>query len=507
MDAPDDSAEKKPPLARRLQTTVAAWRRNAWRRVRDWFSASLFRVILGWALLAVLLFTALVWLWGGGFPWSRGWWIGGSTHARVAPIEVVKVALTTIGGIGAVGYLVIKYRERASAERDEKASVGRDAEARLLAAVEQLGSDSPQVRIAGVYALTDVADTYKGSYKQRVVDILCGYLRTERGQWEPATGDEDESAIVVKGRRCVSTDGPVESTVLEVLARHLRNARPTTDRSEEVIQEVDDDQLWCDCSIDLHNAIFVEPLTFDGLAFNTPATFEGALFIANATFDSSTFVGPTRFKNVEFVESSNFRNSTFGDVTTFERATFSGSTIFTGVVSSDTISFNEANFVIADFNNSSFERVDFERAFFTVVDIRRTSFSFAVFAGATFYTADFWKAYFSARTDFRYTTYIFGAGFREAKFMDYTDFCSAKFKRKADFEGADFSGIVNFEGALFNYTWKTASNSAITFPVNLKVDSNVRLPPGARWAKFDEDGYAIEDDNPAIRDEGEPPEA
>lgn len=43
--------------------------------------------------------------------------------------------------------------------------------------------------------------------------------------------------------------------------------------------------------------------------------------------------------------------------------------------------------------------------------------------------------------------------------------------------------------------------------MNLKVDSNVRLPPGARWAKFDEDGYAIEDDNPAIRDEGEPPEA
>lgn len=36
------------------------------------------------------------------------------------------------------------------------------------------------MRIAGVYALADVADTYEGPYHQRVVDILCGYLRTDR---------------------------------------------------------------------------------------------------------------------------------------------------------------------------------------------------------------------------------------------------------------------------------------------------------------------------------------
>lgn len=126
--------------------------------------------------------------------------------------------LTTIGGIGGTGYLVIKYRERASAERAE-------AEEKLLSAVQQLGSESLQVRIAGVYALADVADTYRGDYRQRVVNILCGYLRTWRGTWETVAdveGDADESATK---KVYVSHDGAVESTVLEVLSRHLRKRR------------------------------------------------------------------------------------------------------------------------------------------------------------------------------------------------------------------------------------------------------------------------------------------
>ena len=70
-------------------------------------------------VLALVVFTVLGWLWGEGPLWSwQRWltnWRGADAGAR--PLDVVKVSLTTIGGIGGTGYFVIKYREWASAER------------------------------------------------------------------------------------------------------------------------------------------------------------------------------------------------------------------------------------------------------------------------------------------------------------------------------------------------------------------------------------------------------
>lgn len=101
--------------------------------------------------------------------------------------SIVKTALTLVGGVGAVAYLVIKYQERQQAKRNEERARREETreEDRLINtkmqdAVNQLGSDKVSTRIAGVYALTDIADTYRGGYRQRVVDILCGYLRSDR---------------------------------------------------------------------------------------------------------------------------------------------------------------------------------------------------------------------------------------------------------------------------------------------------------------------------------------
>lgn len=245
-------------------------------------------------------------------PWYRNSWKQTGDNASVAAsLDIVKVALTTIGGIGAVGYLVIKYRERASAEREESRADQREAERRLLDAVTQLGSDSPQVRIAGVYALADVADTYLGNYKQRVVDILCGYLRTERGHWEAATEDEDKNTIVVNGRKCLQTDGPVESTVLSVLARHLRKERSKTEEHEAVTQEVDGDQLWCDCTIDLHGATLIENINFQNTTFRNLANFSGMHIYSAIDFTGAHFYENTYFKGTQFHERAHFHGAQF----------------------------------------------------------------------------------------------------------------------------------------------------------------------------------------------------
>ena len=251
------------------------------RRFGTW---PLFGVILVWVVLALVVFTVLGWLWGEGPLWSWQRWLTNwrGASAGAGSLDLVKVSLTTIGGIGGTGYLVIKYRERASAERA-------DAEQRLLSGVQQLGSGSPQVRIAGVYSLADAADTYRGEYRQRVVSILCGYLRTQRGEWRTIVNEQDGPEQSSEEKVYVSHDGAVESTVLEVLVRHLHKRCEKTKHREAVTQLVEDDQLWCDCTIDLHDAVLTEFANFRDATFTSFADFERATFTHDADFQDATF--------------------------------------------------------------------------------------------------------------------------------------------------------------------------------------------------------------------------
>ena len=222
-----------------------------WGRFASWCRKNgLFCAIVSWILLAIIAYTLLSAIWGDGYGWSRvltGWQIG----ATQDPLDRIKVTLTALGGVGAVGYLVIKYRERAALERGE-------ADEKLVRAVQQLGDSSPQVRIAGVYALADVADTYGGPYHQRVVDILCGYLRTDRllkdanGDTRYATNEDGTP----NNDRPLSTDGAVESTILFVLANHLRLSQ------KHNITEQNSEGPWSNCALDLHDAYITETMTF-----------------------------------------------------------------------------------------------------------------------------------------------------------------------------------------------------------------------------------------------------
>ena len=55
---------------------------------------------------------------------------------------------------------------------------------RFATAAEQLGSDKPAVRLAGVYAMAGLADDWEEN-RQTCVDVLCAYLRMP---YEPDPG-------------------------------------------------------------------------------------------------------------------------------------------------------------------------------------------------------------------------------------------------------------------------------------------------------------------------------
>lgn len=354
----------------------------------------LFPAIALWVLLGLLSYTLLSAIWGTG-EWPNRLFSGWH-RLEGNRLEQVKTILTTIGGIGGVGYLVIKYRERSASERGE-------ADEKLLHAVQQLGDSSAQVRIAGVYALADVADTYEGPYHQRVVDILCGYLKTNRIQRNESgnalheTTDKDDEIKTIPFNK----DQAIESTILQVLAEHLRTTRlknvntrknPPIDLSIEVACGPG---VWSSCKLDLRGATLTEPVNlsdcyirslnmqnvtlynrlslsnshivgranfdsanfkqeanFEGTHFEFPASFDSVTFEKDARFNKSVFSYMSSFESTEFAESAWFENANF-DIIGFIKTRFYGDAHFKGIHSSVPMFYDSEFHQLADFSTKS----------------------------------------------------------------------------------------------------------------------------------------------------------
>ncbi|BDF98833.1 hypothetical protein AoKodu_11340 [Actinomyces oris K20] len=337
---------------------------------------SLFLAIAFWTLLSVACYTALSWLWGGRF--LAGW----TNEKPLTFKELLSTTLAAVGGIGAVGYLVIKYREQASSERAEVHQNEGEADKKLTAAVQQLGSNSPQVRIAGVYALADVADTYEGPYHQRVVDILCGYLRTDRllkdanGDTRYATNEDGTPNY----NHPLSADGPVESTILSVLANHLRSS-PTGEEKHST------PGTWSSCHIDIHNAHLTEKLHFNnthittinaqGTAFVGDVVFSDATFMQDANFDGTSFINNASFWKVTFMQEADFRGATFQQNANFFAANLQQTATFYHSIFAGTTEFKFTKFpAFTSFKDAIFNinQQDSGHAIFKSDDIHLTQY-------------------------------------------------------------------------------------------------------------------------------------
>ncbi|MCS4483921.1 pentapeptide repeat-containing protein [Gleimia sp. 6138-11-ORH1] len=279
-------------------------------------------------------------------------------------VGIVTASLTSVGGIGAVAYLVMKYRERLDKEVELEHSRIAEADRKLKEAVGQLGSESPQVRLAGVYGLADVADNYLGRYKQRVVDILCGYLRTDR------------SELVVDGK---FKDAAVESAIIKVIGERLRKNRVLVE-DIEVVQTVGDEQLWCDCSFDFTGATFHETVSWERTLWDKAVVFTDTTFKSDVVFEMASFAGDARFDRVIFTGGAWFNWASFTAYAWFSGASFAGDfefygVRFAGVAVFDGVRFaGEARFVGARFaGNAWFE----ETTFFDGLNIENTVFEYA----------------------------------------------------------------------------------------------------------------------------------
>lgn len=287
-------------------------------------------------------------------------------------------------------------------------------------------------------------DQNGGMWRQRVVDILCGYLRTERHH---IARDEKTREVT----EVAAVDGPVESTVLALLARHLRKQRPATFSASEVVQEVDDDQLWCDCDIDLHGAVLTEPVDWSDITVNGDARLDAVHFRESADFGAATFHGAALFQGAHFHKEASF------SLADFERAFFLKAVFDQGADFHQAVSHQAASFIEADFHQD---------AAFGEVTFRAVAFE-----GARFRKADFERAVFQE-----------GASFEMAVFHEAAIFTGAALGQSASFYDAAFSVGVE-----------------LVFPEGFQLDPHTSLPDGAVWvSKKDQDHEAQAPDSSSL---------
>ncbi|MCC6496990.1 MAG: pentapeptide repeat-containing protein [Propionibacteriaceae bacterium] len=390
-------------------------------------------VVLGVILLGLVI-TALA-------LWAMGLFLFGALPGTLTPappnanggdegwLGLLKVALTVAAGVGGAVALTVAYRKQRLAERHEPRQVAeeeraaaaaqREAERSHLeqyrAAVEQLANGNSTVRLAGVYALANLADAWTAR-RQQCVDVLCAHVRTpwNSDQSSPGIGAIQEQETTADGKIITrsypdqSGESEVRSTILRVIGAHLRTGKRPTGYESWSEMELDlsggdlNNLDWSDCEIG-------------------PVNFREATFREDAWFSRSTFTG-----------SAGFTNANFGGDVVFSDAVFHADAVFT-----DAIFVKEAWFKGATFHGDG---VFHEAAFGSGVWFHEATFG----GNARFYNATFAKSAIFDHVDFnreaRFDNVSFEgeARFHGATFADFTLFSGARFSSVAWFAGAAF---------------------------------------------------------------------
>lgn len=216
-------------------------------------------------------------------------------------LDAIQLVLAIMAGLGAVFLGVYAYRK----QRLEEVASARDDNAQFLsrynAATQQIADNKAAARLAGVYAMTRLADDWPVQ-RQQCVDVLCSYLRMP-----PTSNPGDEE---------------VRSTILRVITERIRYQYHPHD--------------WSNLSFNFDRAVFHNldmsggvfygsEVSFQNVQFTGITNFSYADFGTRVRFDGASFTGPLLSFNFTSFRGNfaSFRETKlFNEVTSFTGALF-----------------------------------------------------------------------------------------------------------------------------------------------------------------------------------------
>lgn len=252
-------------------------------------------------------------------------WLALGLPAAPSPdtrLDIIKIALSVVAGVGGVVALVVAYRKQRIGEVAEARERVKVLNERFASACSQIGHEKPTVRLAGIYAMASLADEWL-EQRQVCIDVLCAYLRIP---YEPALDSpwyHDE-------------ESEVRLSITTVISDHLRPGAPVSWQGHEfnLVRAVLRSADFADIQVPggrflLSLARFPDGRTsFDGMHVSGGEVwFGGAEFNgAKVSFDNAEFSGGrVQFDGAEFN----------GGEVTFRGAKFTGGEVDLSKVNTD----------------------------------------------------------------------------------------------------------------------------------------------------------------------------
>lgn len=314
--------------------------------------------------------------------------------------------LTAAAFLVGAGAAVIAYRNQRLKEDAHLRDEERRLQDQFVSAAEQIGSDKASTRIAGVYAMAQLAARWiDRNARQQCVDVLCAYLRMP-----PLSSNIGFPSLA----RRDTQDEQVRLTIQRVLATYL--AKDREDR-------------WQGISLDLRGA---ELRNF---------VLNGAV-VENFTAANATFVGDCWIQNTDVLGFADLREATFKGKAMLWGSTFAQRARFYGSHFHAEVSFLECKFL----DHAWFYDCRFDGT---------TSFAKTQFGKES----GFERGVFTQKAKFTSAIFIGTARFIDTSFGSDCRFAKAEFHSKVDFRRAHFGGRVAFNKASVRTTIDTTGST------------------------------------------------
>lgn len=385
---------------------------------------------------------------------------------------------------------------------------------------------------------TSVAEQERNRRAQSVITALCDYLRSPANDCDTAPADAAH----------LSPAGRIRTHIIDTIRQHVRwreNPHPVGSVHAELSVGEGAHPLaaelnqppkpgavlpgpWSHLSFNFSHAVFYDvvdlgeaywagPVTFDGATFTHDAYFCNSLYGEDAVFSCCEYRGYVLLSNSTYCGAASFAESTYHNIVYFSGSVYERCAVFTGSSYRAAADYGCSTYNAgADFSGCTHHgtvtyhmsayggETNFTNSLYqSYVHAANSTYNAQVLAAGCLYRgrADFSGSSFTEGANFSTGAYDDGITLTGSTFAGPAVFASCRFMGGADFTdctcttGADFSGTVYWDNAHFDrtvfatapvftrarFTPDAAMTSVGTLSAGVPLTAGEgELPPGAR---------------------------
>ena len=340
--------------------------------------------------------------------------------------------------------------------RDES-TLNTSRQERYLKAVELLDSAHSYTRLGAVHALVALADEYladqalqaeeKHLEGQRIVDVLCAYIRSpfemafrydELAQEEPTGFYADSPKKFSADRAAFREEAHIRQTLIEKISDRMRWS--LADGVAELPHGYPERECvvpgnWSEFMYDFSGSVFFYPVDFVRAFWGETANFVGCTHFSRVQFSGSFFAQGALLCRSNYHEDTAFNGSYYAGDADFSGSLYHGANDFMGCAYGEAASFKDSVFDgWSGFTGSSYSgSADFSASMYR--------------AGC-----DFSSSHYRKQAIFENSFYGGAAIFHQSVYRGNADFSFSVYADQSDFSGSSYDGAVLYLGSVYAQT-------------------------------------------------------